>query len=644
MIRNFILGLYVFVISSSAFSQTNINESLLSAVKQNDKTKIFELVEKGANVNLIDKNGAPLIMWAAYKSDLETVKLLIKNGADYSKKGPIYFNGEEQKTTFYGLLLGIAVANKNMDLIEYLLEELRVDINEVEYVPPSSNLGWTALDWSVYVNDDKIITYLINHGAIPKLETYGVIIMNLKSKGVNYVFEKINWMNAILKKNETLNDELKVFSHMVKSEALTSIKDINEALNELNTIDSITRTDDVLKDKYLGFILYQKANAHMLNDNYDDAIKAFKDFLIEKPIQYNLLTRHYNTFVYGAKHYIETYIELKKAYTNIGKYEDWKEYEETFQNELKKDIRSYLKFNYLLLDTKSKSLNKKEEISVLNRILNHFEEDNEYFAYASQLKTAKHFSDYKSIDTTTIKNLTSFLNKYPSHYHDNKFMSTVIEVYQFAGVMYFLEDKFDIATDYFEKSFDYSYEFSKDSLLVSKTDLDLYSCQTHYKLSSKKEDLAKPFADQLINEAKVNKNNTLQGGKIDFPTFQKNTFESIKKKLKRSEALLYFNPKLSGIFADNKKNKSFIYLITSKSKAPIRISTNYDVENNTLILKKYNWEDISDNLPKSINKLYLLSPQIKGLHVDELISNNQTSNNYEHFILSSLTSFINKNH
>src|SRR4051812_26656167 len=131
---------------TSVLAQTHQDLLLLDAVRKNNVTDVKRLLKEGANAKFRDSNGTPLVMWAAYKADADMVKLLINAGASYTEKGVIYINGD--KGSFYGHLLGIAAGENNLSLVQYLVEQLHVDINEVEYQPDHSNSGWTALEWA----------------------------------------------------------------------------------------------------------------------------------------------------------------------------------------------------------------------------------------------------------------------------------------------------------------------------------------------------------------------------------------------------------------------------------------------------------------------------------------------------------------
>lgn len=99
------------------------------------------LINNKADINAVDNNGKTALHYACEGGDLYSVKLLIKSGADINKRDIL------GKT-----MLMYAVENENFDLIKYLIENLKVDINEKD------DWGQNAI---FYATKIEIARYLI---------------------------------------------------------------------------------------------------------------------------------------------------------------------------------------------------------------------------------------------------------------------------------------------------------------------------------------------------------------------------------------------------------------------------------------------------------------------------------------------------
>ncbi|MGA9773063.1 MAG: ankyrin repeat domain-containing protein [Blastocatellia bacterium] len=82
---------------------------LIEAVKNRNAAKINELIQSGVDVNEQDEQGWTALNWAAGRGDLETVKLLVENGAD------IYKVGRDMRIPYL-----IALAAGHADVVRFL--------------------------------------------------------------------------------------------------------------------------------------------------------------------------------------------------------------------------------------------------------------------------------------------------------------------------------------------------------------------------------------------------------------------------------------------------------------------------------------------------------------------------------------------
>lgn len=142
---------------SGIYSQT-----IFDAVKNNETGKIREYIAKKQNINLTDKNGASIFMYAVFYSDLETVKLLVTHGADPKKKGILY----RDQTSYYGSPLCAAAGSGRIETVRYLVELCKIPVNEKELdAETKTETGWTALHWAAWEGHTGICKYLLEQGA-----------------------------------------------------------------------------------------------------------------------------------------------------------------------------------------------------------------------------------------------------------------------------------------------------------------------------------------------------------------------------------------------------------------------------------------------------------------------------------------------
>lgn len=79
------------LIGSMAIQADSSIERLFEAVKNNDITKVKQLLQAGTNVDARDKLGATALMYAAHKKgNLDMIKLLLEAGADVNAASTYY--------------------------------------------------------------------------------------------------------------------------------------------------------------------------------------------------------------------------------------------------------------------------------------------------------------------------------------------------------------------------------------------------------------------------------------------------------------------------------------------------------------------------------------------------------------------------
>src|SRR5262245_50092213 len=87
MIRRTILGcMAVSLLSLAGFTLGASRSEIADAVQKGDKTAVRTLLQRKADVNAAQVDGATALHWAVYRDDLETADLLIRAGATVKAK------------------------------------------------------------------------------------------------------------------------------------------------------------------------------------------------------------------------------------------------------------------------------------------------------------------------------------------------------------------------------------------------------------------------------------------------------------------------------------------------------------------------------------------------------------------------------
>lgn len=174
--RSLSLCLCVFVLT--ALSQAAVRPPLLEAAKNGNKDELKALLQKGANVNVAEGDGATALHWAAYRDDLESADLLIRAGAKVNAANdlgatPLWMaceNGNEAmvrrllaaganpnaKLTLGETSLMVASRTGNPAVIEQLLAK-GADINA------HGARGQTALMWAAAEEHPEAVKALLAH-------------------------------------------------------------------------------------------------------------------------------------------------------------------------------------------------------------------------------------------------------------------------------------------------------------------------------------------------------------------------------------------------------------------------------------------------------------------------------------------------
>lgn len=177
--------LFMVFISINLYAN-DINSRFLEYVMTGDIEKAEISIEKGADINAQDSNGATALMKAVYNQDINMVKMLMKynpdvNIQDRSKNSPFLYAGArgyldilkliyktadtKNVVNIYGGNALIPACEKGyLDTVIFLLENTDINVNHI------NNLSWTALlEVTILGNDSKtyqeIVKVLLKYGA-----------------------------------------------------------------------------------------------------------------------------------------------------------------------------------------------------------------------------------------------------------------------------------------------------------------------------------------------------------------------------------------------------------------------------------------------------------------------------------------------
>lgn len=188
--------------SICAKKQEGVLPKKYTELQAGDIPSIRQMLEEGISVNAVDEKGHSLLMLAAYKGDIKTVKFLVEEGADISqqnRKPGLYFGDTP---------LEYALRGKQKKMVDFFLS-----------LPAGKN-----------AKSDKMITAIYSCG----LQSNYEMLKYLLDKGV------------------VLSDEDKI-NTMILSVSSTYIKVSDETWKTIMPLlqDMVVDADDLRKSKYL---------------------------------------------------------------------------------------------------------------------------------------------------------------------------------------------------------------------------------------------------------------------------------------------------------------------------------------------------------------------------------------------------------
>jgi hypothetical protein len=127
------------------------------AAKMGDTTRIRSLLQAGVEAQLTDSNGIPAVIWAVTSMNLETINVLLENGADLSKSKP----GRNALLYYLNFWSQIIDAKINEEIVEKLLRA-GADVNATDIS------GTTPLKLAKQAGNENLIKQLESAGAQDK--------------------------------------------------------------------------------------------------------------------------------------------------------------------------------------------------------------------------------------------------------------------------------------------------------------------------------------------------------------------------------------------------------------------------------------------------------------------------------------------
>ncbi|MGL5385543.1 MAG: ankyrin repeat domain-containing protein [Serratia sp. (in: enterobacteria)] len=167
----------------------------LFAAEQGDSEALKSCLDKGVDINAVNRQGRTAITIASLNKHYDCVELLIAAGADIDKQDQTCFNpfllsclnndltllrlvlpanpDLDRLTRFGGVGITPASEKGHVDIVRELLTCTEINVNHTNFV------GWTPLLEAIVLNDggakqQEIVKLLLEHGANPHMtDKYG---------------------------------------------------------------------------------------------------------------------------------------------------------------------------------------------------------------------------------------------------------------------------------------------------------------------------------------------------------------------------------------------------------------------------------------------------------------------------------------
>ncbi len=263
--------IFVWFIPFLGFGQT-ADDALWQAVKNNQLAETQKAITAGAKVNVKDANNTPLFWWAILKGDLPLIKYLVSKGVNYTTQKAAISCGSG---CYYGSILAIAVGENKLDVVKYLIEELKTPVNAQEWDASSGCFcGWYPLQWSLNYKYDVITAYLIKQGAnFDNLDKNTSLYKASLKALANFKKQKYLWYNNL---KQALDNPLEVHYLSLTNEGIEELPKEIATLKNLKILN-LSYLPNKDKNSYLYTVLQEDEGERVVTlFSVDDSKKPLR--------------------------------------------------------------------------------------------------------------------------------------------------------------------------------------------------------------------------------------------------------------------------------------------------------------------------------------------------------------------------------
>ncbi|MEJ2368190.1 MAG: ankyrin repeat domain-containing protein [Acidobacteriota bacterium] len=134
---------------------------LIKAARKDDIQAAKEALAKGIPIEAKGPQGGTALFWAAYDGKLDMVKCLIGRGADPERE----MVGRISPTLEIGSVLCAAAYSGSEPVVNYLIDEKKIPVDEVEFMDDGFRGGWTPFCYAAYGAHLSLMKDLLAKGA-----------------------------------------------------------------------------------------------------------------------------------------------------------------------------------------------------------------------------------------------------------------------------------------------------------------------------------------------------------------------------------------------------------------------------------------------------------------------------------------------